>query len=423
MLKESGRYQEAEAAYRQALAQTPEDGDIHLQLGHLLKLTGRKQEAIAAYRNAQRLAADGSVPAAELSALGVEGSALTQLPHEEACEARIREGDRLRDGRDYAGAAEAYGAAVMLAPTRTDVRVQHGNMLKDAGRLGEAEAAYRSALAQAPRDPDIHLQLGHALKLQGQRVAALECYRRAAELAPFLVPPQRELFSAGERANQEHLFDTQLRLGGVDALMEMTHRLLELRTALDRIGEALPDIQAQLAFPVGSYDRFRELYGVPDPPPTSNSRSFAIILMADRQGLQTLRAQITAITGQTHRDWILRVVGTEPAHRRAVEQIAVADPRIAWIEARGGEGDAVAERRVALACESTWLLLLTEGALLHSSAVGWFCAAAGRSVASAFVADEEVVTRTSGRARHSAPQFRQVVDYDTLLEMNPLGKH
>jgi hypothetical protein len=31
-----------EAAYRPALAETPHDIDIHLQLGHTLKLQGRK---------------------------------------------------------------------------------------------------------------------------------------------------------------------------------------------------------------------------------------------------------------------------------------------------------------------------------------------------------------------------------------------
>src|SRR6202007_2807196 len=111
------------------------------------------------------------------------------------------------------------------APTRTEIRVQYANMLKDAARLGEAEAAYRIALAQAPHDGDIHLQLGHALKLQGRRAAALECYRRAAELAPLALAPQRELSAAGEPASQEQLFEAQLRLGGVEALMEMTGRL------------------------------------------------------------------------------------------------------------------------------------------------------------------------------------------------------
>ena len=203
MLKASGRYQAAEAAYRRALSRSPDDGDIHLQLGHLLKLTGREQEAIAAYREAARLLTDSDAPAAELSALGAEEAAPTPAKYGECAEARIRDGDRLRDARDYTAAAEAYRAAVALAPTRADIRVQHGNMLKDAGRLEEAEVAYRSALARAPNDADIHLQLGHALKPQGRRAVALGCYRRAAELAPFLIAPQRELFSAGERVSQE----------------------------------------------------------------------------------------------------------------------------------------------------------------------------------------------------------------------------
>jgi tetratricopeptide (TPR) repeat protein len=63
MMKEVGRYSDAEAAYRLALAQAPEDGDIHLQLGHLLKLTGRTEEAVAAYRDAERLLPDGRAAA------------------------------------------------------------------------------------------------------------------------------------------------------------------------------------------------------------------------------------------------------------------------------------------------------------------------------------------------------------------------
>src|SRR6266478_2578076 len=424
MLKELGRYQGAEAAYRRALSRSPDDGDIHLQLAHLLKLTGREQEAIAAYRDAKQLLLNSEAAAAGLAALGVEDSASPRpSPPEETCEARVRDGDRLRDAHDYARAAEAYGAAVALAPTRTDIRVQYANMLKDAGRLGEAEAAYRSALAQAPDDADIHLQLGHALKLQGRRAAALECYRRSAELAPFMVAPQRELFAAGERADQERLFEVQQRLGSIDALAEMTHRLLELRTTVDRIAETLPDIQAQLAFPVACYDQYRERYGVPDPPPASGSRHFhfAILLAADRAALDTLRAQITAITVQTHRDWVLRVIGSDPAHRRVVEQMAAADARIAWVEADPGDV-AAAERRTALASAEDWILLLAERALLHPVALAWFAAAAEKTSASAFVTDEEIVTRERGLLRYSSPEFRQVVDYDTLLEANPFGE-
>jgi tetratricopeptide (TPR) repeat protein len=89
-----------------------------------------------------------------------------------------RRADEARNTRFYADAAEAYRAALALAPQRTDIRVQYGNMLKDAGRLAEADAVYRSALAEKPDDADIHLQLGHCLKLQCRRAAALTAYVR-----------------------------------------------------------------------------------------------------------------------------------------------------------------------------------------------------------------------------------------------------
>jgi tetratricopeptide (TPR) repeat protein len=176
----------------------------------------------------------------------------------------------MRDARRYTDAAEAYRAVLALAPHRIDIRVQYGNMLKDSGRLAEAEAVYRSALAEKPDDSDIHLQLGHCLKLQGRRQAALDAYGRAAALAPFPLASQREPFLMGQRQNQEYMFEAQLRLGGVGALMEVAHQIIELRSTLSRLAEALPDIQAQMAFPIGSYDRFREIYDVPSPPRTAS---------------------------------------------------------------------------------------------------------------------------------------------------------
>ena len=183
----------------------------------------------------------------------------------------------------------------------------------------------------------------------------------------------------------------------------------------------MPDIQAQLAFPVACYDQYRERYGVPDPPPASGSHHFGILLPADRAALETLRAQITAITAQTYRDWVLRVIGSDPTHRRIVEQMSAADARIAWVEADPGDV-AAAERRAALASAEDWILLLAERALLHPAALAWFAAAAEKTGASAFVTDEEIVTRERGFLRYSSPEFRQVVDYDTLLEANSSDK-
>jgi len=362
MLKDSGRLAEAESVYRAALSEKPDEADIHLQLGHCLKLQGRS------------------------------GAAL-----------------------------EAYGKAVELTE-QAAIRVQYANMLRDSGSLAEAELAYRSALAARPDDSDTHLQLGHCLTWQGRRQAALEAYGQAARLAPFSIEPKRELFLMGQSQNQESLFEAQLRLGGTEALMEVAHQVIELRSTLSRLVEVLPDIQAQMAFPIGSYDRFRDIYDVPPPPPIRVPRSFAILLLADREALDTIRAQITAVRLQTHEQWRLSVIGVDPARRRAVEQAAAGDARIAWSEPLPDENAAQAEQRIALSTQADWILLLADRALLHPRAIEWFASVVESGTATAFVTDEETGTRERGSVRRSSPELRQVVDYDTLLEMNTFGE-
>jgi GT2 family glycosyltransferase/tetratricopeptide (TPR) repeat protein len=334
----------------------------------------------------------------------------------------VRRADASRDARRYSQAAEEYRVALELAPLRADIRVQCGNMLKDAGRLAEAESMYRSALAQKPNDADTYLQLGHCLKLQGRRTAALEAYKRAAGLAPFSIEPQRELFLVGQRQTQESLFEAQLRLGGVEALMEVARQVTELHSTVSRVLEMLPDIKAQMAFPIGSYNRFRDIYDVPLPPQVRVPHSFAILLLADREALETLRIQITNVRSQTCGGWKLHVIGADPSRRRAAEEAAAGDARIAWSEAHPNEGAAAAEQRVALSTEADWILLLAERALLHPRAIEWFASVAEIGTATAFIADEETGTRERGSVRRSSPELRHVVDYDTLLEMNTFGE-
>jgi GT2 family glycosyltransferase/tetratricopeptide (TPR) repeat protein len=333
-----------------------------------------------------------------------------------------RRADETRDPSRYAEAAEAYRAALAVAPERTDLQVRYGNMLKDAGRLAEAEAVYRSALAQQSDDAEIYLQLGHCLKLQGRREAALEAYDRAANLAPFSMAPRHELFQMGQRRSQEYLFEAELRLGGVEALMAMTQQVLELRGTLNRLIESLPDIQAQMAFPLGCYDSFRAVYDVPRPARSVTPRSFVVVIPVDREPLDILFAQLAAIEAQTYCGWTLYFVGADPARRRMAERAAASDARIRWLEAGPQEAAARAEHRAALSSDADWIILLSHRALLHPRALEWFAAAIGRGAALAFVTDEETCTRDGGFVRRSSPKLRQVVDYDTLLEMNPFGE-
>jgi GT2 family glycosyltransferase/tetratricopeptide (TPR) repeat protein len=336
-------------------------------------------------------------------------------------QALIGDADRLRDSRNYAAAAESYGAALALMPQRTDIRVQYANMLKDSGRFAEAEAAYRQAIAEMPDDADVHLQLGHALKLQGKRTEALASYRRSAALQPDNTDALKELFFAGAFDEQRQLFERRLAAGDIDAMLGLREEIARLQEMLQRLAEKLPDLQAQTAVPFAGYDRFRRLYDVPPAPAPLRARRFAVIMPTSDSALDILYAQLAALRAQTVTDWRLYVLGSDDAHRRIVERAAATDPRVAWVEATLDEDLADAERRIALSLEADWLLLLAEGALPHRRTLEWFAAVAARCSAPAYVTDEETVAFEGEVTRRSAPMLRQVVDFDTLLEANPFG--
>lgn len=418
MLKELARFGEAEAAYRQALAQSP-NGDTYLQLGHLLKLLGRRDEAVESYLAAYALLHDNEVAAVELRALGAP------VPGKEAhviAKEHIADGDRLRDRSSYSEAAKAYARALELVPNRADIRVQYGNMLKDCGYLSEAEAAYRAALGTGPADADVHLQIGHLLKIQGRREEALAEYRRACDLQPSLDAAWIELSLAGCPESQQQQFEIQLARGGSDALLALAEEVRRLQISVARIAETLPGLSGQMAFPVAAYDRFRELYDVPDAPHTSNGPRFGIVLASSGIPLEVLYDQIASVVAQSYPAWELAIAGTDAAQRRVVERASVVDPRIRWIEAGPDETSDTTERRVALGLATQWLVLPARRAHLHRYALAWYAAARGHGSAVAFVADQEgLIEEANGPARLT-PQLRQVLDYDTLLAANPFGE-
>ncbi len=108
-------------------------------------------------------------------------------------------GDRARDARRPHEAAQAYEAAVRVAPALEPIWVQLGHMRKDSGDLRGAEEAYRRALALAPGNADTWLNLGLALKLDGRLQEAADAYAAAARLDPAQGDPLGELESLAKR--------------------------------------------------------------------------------------------------------------------------------------------------------------------------------------------------------------------------------
>lgn len=305
-------------------------------------------------------------------------------------------------------------------------------MLKEIGELAEAETVYHEALSQSPNDGDIHLQLGHALKLQGRIPAAIAAYRRAAELLPMPVHPLRELAYLGDLGAQQSLFEAQVRQGGVDALLTLTHKVVELRDTLDQMVASLPNLQAQAAVPVTSYTVFRKLYCLPAAPKTVEQPSYHVLLLADREDMNRLRSQISAIERQSYQNWKLSIVTGEPGRRRIAAEAAARDARISVIPnlSDGRQGTAALpntelaslEARAASNCVADWILLLAQGALVHPEAIAWFAAVAARTGADAFVCDTEYVSERDGAVQYDTAELLAVPDYDTLLERNVLGE-
>lgn len=105
-------------------------------------------------------------------------------PGPDAAPPSLRDADRLRDARDWAGAAQAYAAWLARHPHDWPAWIQYGHALKEGGDPGAALGAYRRAERGRPGDADLQMQLGHALKMLGDLPAARQAYGRAMEIDP-----------------------------------------------------------------------------------------------------------------------------------------------------------------------------------------------------------------------------------------------
>lgn len=156
-----GRPAQAEAAYRQALVEAPQDAELYYDLGGLLLAQGRAGEAATCYRQALALAPGHPQLLLQL------GNALSAQGH-------------------YEAAAECFRTAVHGDPGLMAAHYNLGNALRELGQPQAAAESYRAALRLAPNDADTHNNLGNVLRELGQLDQAIVCYREALRLNPKL---------------------------------------------------------------------------------------------------------------------------------------------------------------------------------------------------------------------------------------------
>ena len=161
------RYDEAEAVYRQALAQAPDDRGLHLNLAALYRATGRYQQAVEHYRRVVAQGADAAV----FLALGRVYKSMGATER----------------------AWEAFEAALSGEKVRAQAANELGLIRVRQGALERAVNYFAMALKAAPGNHLIAFNLGAAYHDLGQFDEAAEFYRRTLSLAPEYAKAQRAL--------------------------------------------------------------------------------------------------------------------------------------------------------------------------------------------------------------------------------------
>jgi Flp pilus assembly protein TadD len=157
-LQNSGRLEEAVAAYRSLLAATPIP-EAWVNLGALLRRLGRETEAEAAFRSALALRENDAIALYNLANL-------------------------YRDHGRKEEAEAAYANAVAAHPAFPQAWNNLGLLALAASRLCEAEQAFSRAVEFAPDYPEAVFGLANVLREQGKLEESLLYYRRARELRP-----------------------------------------------------------------------------------------------------------------------------------------------------------------------------------------------------------------------------------------------
>lgn len=159
VLRAQGRLHEAAACFAQALRQQPLYPEACCNLGITLHQQGKLDEAVACYREALRLRPD------YLGALYNLGTVLRA----QAC---------------LDEAAACFRDAITRHPGHRGAWYSLGTTLYALGRLETAAACLRQAVALEPEQADGYNILGAIHQQQGGLDAAAACYRRALRRAP-----------------------------------------------------------------------------------------------------------------------------------------------------------------------------------------------------------------------------------------------
>ena len=189
----AGRLAEAEAIYRQVIADDAQNPQALNLLGALAMQTGRLPQAIDLL---------GRAVAARPQAASFHcnlGEACRRMERLDEAVAHFRRaidvdptlamahnnlGLALGEQGEFESAAEAFRTAIRLQPGCAPFHSNLGNVLKELGELDSAVDELRHAIELDPNSAEAHNNLGVALAAKDLPDQAVECYLRAIQLNP-----------------------------------------------------------------------------------------------------------------------------------------------------------------------------------------------------------------------------------------------
>ena len=179
VLQAAEKPEQAEEAYRGALAVNPTHGGALNNLGVILLILERPEEAVDAINRLIEVAPDNADAHSNLS------TALISL------------------GR-FDESLEASRLATELAPDNLKANINLGSALLAKDRPHEALPVCRRGIQLAPRSPEAHHNLGQALQDGGKPAEAMTSYRKALSLNPLMSEAQLNI---GSLLVHDGLFD------------------------------------------------------------------------------------------------------------------------------------------------------------------------------------------------------------------------
>ncbi|MGA3067044.1 MAG: tetratricopeptide repeat protein [Tepidisphaeraceae bacterium] len=188
----AGRLSEAQAAYREALSQNPDNAAIFQLLGIVTCQLGDLDAGVQWLNRA--------VAAAPLVA-----------------DYHCNLGSALAKQNQFQSAVATYRRALELNPNYPEAYSNLAEALNELGQFDEAVAMSRRALALRPNYAAPHHSLGRALRSLGDLDEAIACFKRAVELQPKFVEAVINLAAV------------QAITGQADAAADNYRRAIELR--------------------------------------------------------------------------------------------------------------------------------------------------------------------------------------------------